>query len=318
MRVFFTVDVEFWPSFGAAGPGDVGAAFERDVLGRTAGGDYGLAFKARLLHDHGLTGSFFVEALHSSVTGPAYLREITGLLAEQGQDIQLHLHSEWLQYFADDFIAGRQGANLHEFSFDDQRCLIRRAGDNLMVSGAAAPTAFRAGNYGANNDTLRALATEGLAFDSSYNRPYLGGLCRIEVPEILLQPTALEGVVEFPVAHFSDWPGHFRHVQLTACSLGEIRHALFSAWAQGYTDFVMVSHSFELIDRDHAKLDRVALRRFEGLCALLAGNPDKFETRGFGGLDASMLQPIAVAPLRSHPGRTAIRMGAQLLRRVAI
>lgn len=60
--------------------------------------------------------------------------------------------------------------------------------------------AFRAGSYGANQNTLRAVAKNGLLFDSSYNPCYLGEDCKIDLNEQLLQPYKIENAWEFPIS----------------------------------------------------------------------------------------------------------------------
>jgi hypothetical protein len=54
--------------------------------------------------------------------------------------------------------------------------------------------AFRAGSYGANFDTLRALARNGILYDSSHNTCYLGYTCEMRTPNLLLQPKKIDGV----------------------------------------------------------------------------------------------------------------------------
>jgi hypothetical protein len=181
--------------------------------------------------------------------------------------------------------------------------------------------AFRAGNYGANWDTLKALARNGICFDTSHNRCYVGEACAMDGPPPL-QPTRVEGVCEYPVSFFQDWPGHFRHAQLCACSGPELEGALLQAWKRGWHAFVIVSHSFEMIRRprrpgDPARADRIVIRRFERLCRFLARHRDRFRTMTFGEVDPGAIpteQPTR--PLRSGLHRTAWRLGEQLVRRL--
>jgi hypothetical protein len=108
----------------------------------------------------------------------------------------------------------------------------------------------------------------------------------------LLQPAKLHGVYEFPVSFFRDWPGHYRHAQLCACSASELEHALLRAWEQAWYSFVIVSHSFELLKkRKQAGIqpapDKMVIYRFERLCRFLEENRDKFRTAGFSDLQAA-------------------------------
>ena len=46
--------------------------------------------------------------------------------------------------------------------------------ENLRECGAGEVKAFRAGNYGANWETLRVLGENGIHYDSSHNIDFLG------------------------------------------------------------------------------------------------------------------------------------------------
>lgn len=67
-----------------------------------------------------------------------------------------------------------------------------------MAAGAPAPVAFRAGNYGANDDTLRALATLGITYDSSHCPALVGGACQISLGPDDRDPELHHGVIEVP------------------------------------------------------------------------------------------------------------------------
>ncbi len=180
-----------------------------------------------------------------------------------------------------------------------------------------------AGNYGANLDTLRALARLGIALDTSYNAYYLDSQCELRMPELLLQPRQIDGVWEIPISCFQDWPGHYRHAQLCACTFSEMKESLLSAWRAGWKSFVIVSHGFELIRRRKQIAlpplpDHFVRRRFERLCGFLAEHRDKFRTRGFSDIEPQTLAASPeVKPLRSPMRRTAGRYVEQLVRRMA-
>ena len=67
-----------------------------------------------------------------------------------------------------------------------------------MAANAPAPVAFRAGNYGANDDTLRALATLGITYDSSHCPALVGGACQISLGPDDRDPELHHGVIEVP------------------------------------------------------------------------------------------------------------------------
>ncbi|MGH7135107.1 MAG: hypothetical protein ACREHD_05160, partial [Pirellulales bacterium] len=193
----------------------------------------------------------------------------------------------------------------------------------LRACGVDEVRAFRAGNYGGDSATLRALARHGIRYDSSYNFCHRVGKFGFHDRATVWQPRQIEGVIEFPVSCFSDLPRHFRHAQLCACSSDELEGALCQAWQSGWYAFVIVAHSFEFLQgrRKAAALptvDRVVVRRFERICRFLSEHRDKFSTCGFADVDPRAI-PLArpFSPIRSRIDRTAWRALEQIRRRVA-
>ncbi len=312
MQVFITIDTE--TAIPAPGP-DV--SFERligrGIWGECAEGDFGTRYIARVLHEHGLKAVFFTEALHASVFGSRHLEEIVQAVQSYGHEAQLHLHCEWMAH-APAIFESRSAENLTEFSLDEQANLLATAKNNLSEAGATAVTAYRAGNYGANNDTLDALVRNGIHFDASYNRDYLGDTCRISRPEALTGPVHIGDLVEVPVTFFYDRPGHTRALQLCACSLAEMRYVLNALHAAGARSATVVLHSFELLSRDMMRVEKIARARFTGLCTFLAENTHRFQTVGFN--DVADWREADLGPnppaVRSAITRTAWRIGEQI------
>lgn len=318
LDVFYTIDTEVW----CDGWSDLDArfplAFDRHIHGRTARGDYGLPLQARMLREHGLTGVFFVEPLFALRFGASPLAEIVALLREAQQDIQLHLHTEWLDEAPVRLLADslRKRQFLRGFSADEQRVVIAEGLRLLRAAGAPAVTAFRAGNFGFNAETLGALAANGLRFDSSYNACSLGPSSGLRPGEQLVEPILQDGVYEYPVTVFVDGTRRLRPLQLTACSWSEIEGILWRSLEAGRQSAVIVSHSFELLDSSRTRPDPIALRRFESMCRFLDRQRGSFRTQGFASLQGQAVatQP---APLRSPPWHTAWRLAEQGFRRLA-
>lgn len=317
LDVLITVDVEIWPTDCARHSNAARAAFDRCILGRTPAGDFGLPHQLAVLGAHRLKAVFFVEALCADAIGRDLLDETVALIRGAGQEVQLHLHTEWLQAIGDAALPDRRGANIRDFTLDEQTALIGRGLDNLRASGADTVNAFRAGNYGADFNTLRALNRNGIAYDTSYNLCYLDAACGIATDAPLLQSTMIEGVREVPISFFEDRPGHMRHVQLGACSFAELSSLMAKAWRQRWQTFVMVSHGFELMNRRRDRADPIMVRRFDRLCRYLADNRDRFRTAGFHGLGAAERRPgDGAAILTSNIGATALRHVEQIARRL--
>ncbi len=322
LNVFITIDTELSPQHLSWSAPVVKEELDREVYALTPQGEFGVRFQADLVRAFGLKAVFFVEALCGDVVGEGPLRGIVRDIQERDQEVQLHVHSEWLSHMRSPVLPGRSGYNLREFSEDEQRQLIERGIANLRRAGAEKLCAFRAGNFGANHDTLRALARAGIIFDSSHNTCALASDCDLPTPNLLLQPARIHGVYEFPMTFFADRAGHYRHAQLCACSSGELESALLEAWRRGWFSFVLLSHSFELLrSRNHSRkpcaVSRIVLKRFERLCHFLANNRDKFRTATFSDVVPKDVPSFDQSePLQGNIYRTAWRIGEQIASRI--
>ena len=176
LDVFFTVDVEIWCDGWVDIDKKFPDAYQKYIVGRTSKGDYGLSYQLEVLKDHGILGTFFVEPLFSTRFGNQPLEEIVGLIQETNQEVQLHLHTEWVNESIEPLIANTSEKRQHLFhySMDEQVRLIEAGASLLAKAGASELNAFRAGNFGFNVNTLRALATNGIEFDTSYNATMFG------------------------------------------------------------------------------------------------------------------------------------------------
>lgn len=295
LDVFFTVDVEIW----CDGWEDIDRkfpdAFRRYVYGPTPQGDFGLPYLARELREHGLTGVFFVEPLFAARFGTDRLQEIVSLVEADGHEVQLHLHTEWADEARVPLLgrAGLKRQHLRDFSLEEQTALIA-AGARLVNAAARSPVcAFRAGNFAFNRDSLHAARVNGIRIDCSYNASRFGPESGVSPGEPLLDVTECDGVVEYPMTVFRDGTGSLRHTQLTACSFPEMESLLWQALEVGRRSFVILSHNFELMDRQRRAPDPYVIERFHQLCEFLARHQDAFRVRGFHGLEH---RPVTAQP----------------------
>jgi hypothetical protein len=260
-------------------------------------------------------GVFFVEPLFAARFGLHPLAEIVGLLRERGQEVQLHLHTEWVDEAREAVLVDVNDKRqfVSYFSYPEQKLLIAAGMDFIGRANGGIVNAFRAGNFAFNSDTLRALAANGIQYDCSYNAAAFGldsGL----MPGIpIVEPVEFEGVYEYPMAVFNDGTSLLRPVQLTACSYPEMEGLLWQALESERKAFVILSHNFELLNRAKDRPDYVVVKRFRKLCRFLDRHRDCFRVRGF-----QHLQPYGVPfqppPLVSPLWKTGFRTVQQILR----
>ncbi|APW71886.1 MULTISPECIES: polysaccharide deacetylase family protein [Sphingopyxis] len=289
---------------------DARANFESSILGRCREGDFGILFQMDMLERHGLKGVFFVDPMPALVHGPRIVEAIVEPILRRGHEVQLHIHTEWLQ-FAPFNPAGRlTGRNIADFPLPAQKKLIALARDILMRAGVPRPVAFRAGNFGANDDTLRAVAALGFRYDSSFNGAYRDHGCAITLDPANMGMRFHHGVCEVPVSGLMEGSGRFRPAQLCAMSEEEMRDALDHAAESGAIQFSAFSHSFELLSRDRAVPNWLAVARMEALCRAVADDP-RITNGGFATLPLPPPRPGRIEVAAPRPLRTARRVVEQ-------
>lgn len=314
---FLATDVEVWPRKERMTPTGFRQEFDRFIYGRTPKGDFGLPFQLKMLGEHDLKGVYLIDSLFASVFGVDYLKEIVDLVLDAGQEVQLHMHTEWVAHCDSLLGPGKRGQNIRDFTLDEQETLIGKALDNMTACGLDPLIAFRAGNFGANWDTLRALGRNGIIYDTSYNIPYLGSSCDLETDPPLCQPRKYGKVFEFPISFFEQGTGSYRHAQVGSCSFSELSHMLTQAWDKDWHSFQILCHNFECVNKAKDQMDPIVVRRFEKLCNFFAGNRDRFQTAWFADLVPDEIPvDIETDVLKSNLLRTALRYGEQLTRRI--
>ncbi len=282
------------------------------IHGEVGDGRFGIGWQMDRLEAHGLRGVFFVDPLPARIIREDFLGDIVGPIVARGHEVQLHIHSEWLALAEGSPKPIGSGQHIRDYAPADQAVLIRQAAKLLGDAGAPAPIAFRAGNYAASDETLAALAGEGILWDSSFNADYLGGACRIDLPATINAPVRHGGLIEVPVSGLNDRPGRFRPAQVCAVSQWEMSAALDHAATVGQPTFVIVSHSFEMLSRDRKRPNRMVMARFEHLCRHIATHA-ALRSTGFRDLDPAAIgcAPAAVPLLAANRWRTLQRHCAQ-------
>lgn len=318
VNVFLTFDIEVW--FGGWKDLDAKfpAAYERYIYGRSAAGNYALPKTLEILDRHGLKGVFFVEPLFAARFGVEHLATIVDMIRAAGHDLQLHLHAEWCDELRPLPFPGahRKRQHLHFYTLEEQTTLIRMGLELFRQVGCTDVRAFRAGSFGVNADTYRALDACGIHLDFSLNKA-----CSFSGPDLretidMLNPTRIGTVQCIPLTVFRDGFGHTRAAQIGACSAAEMGDLLKSAQRSGVGQVVMLSHNFELLKPDLPDPDGIVVRRFEKLCTFLAARRDEFTVSTVAMLPTSDV-PVRAGPmLATGVPATLVRYGEQLARRL--
>lgn len=316
MNVYLTFDIEVWCDGWSDLDGVFPGNFDRYVYGRSAHGSYALPKTLEIMNRHGLKGVFFVEPLFGARFGLKFLSEIIALIKSAGQDVQLHLHPEWTDEISPAPISNSTEKRQHLIYYDlaEQSALIALGKQLLEAAGGGIATAFRAGSFAANADTFKALAQNGITFDSSLNNCYAISGSDIQRNRLSNDPLVREGVFSYPVSVFRDGLRRLRPAHVAGAGFSELRCALRDARLQGQTDFVIVSHNFEMLKPLSSEPDWIVVRRFNQLCSFLALHSDDFKVSTFANTGHVAHRPTGLPVVTT--GATLARLAEQLWRRL--
>jgi len=326
LKVALTIDTEFWPCDGEWPDHTLprpltglDEAYRRGVLGRTAAGDFGVPYLLQSLARHHLHGVFFVESLSSSAVGDEWLRRTVRAITDSKQEVQLHLHTEWLSEISVPGLPLKVCQNLGEYSLEEQTAIVRHGLANLRAAGAHDVSALRAGNMGGSGDTPAAARAAGLSLDMSFD-PTRGSGIRALLESMRGRPASADACPTVPLSFVEDYPGHYRPAQLTALSFREMRRALFNAAREEWPCFVILLHSFELVrstvPMGPLRRHWINIARWNNLCSFLAQHRDQFTTIGCPALsEGAEFTRLPTPSSRTLALDTAWRLGEQIASR---
>jgi hypothetical protein len=307
-RVYITVDVECAEERMVRGRLQPPLGYDLRVWGRFSNQDeeLGIPLIMRELEAEGLRGTFFVEPLGARHFGVDGLAAVCRAIRARGHDLQLHAHPmQQRPCFRSEGVAAPSD-DMHAYSVDDQVKLLQHGLGILAEAGVPRPEVrgFRAGNFGADERTWQAMARVGLNLSSNLNPNYSQRNCKIPWRG---NPGLFDtgvGVFELPVSNFSDGKSGFRHLQIMAVSLAEMKNYLSQARALGIGEITLFTHSFEFfyiqdLEKRRARLSRINLKRLRGLCRFLRAHAADFEVDTVG--DLARRGPVASPPVAGLP-----------------
>ena len=267
--------------------------YDLRVWGRFANHDeeLGVPLIMRELEAEGLRGTFFVEPLGARFFGVDGLAAVCRAMRARGHDVQLHAHPmQERPRFRSDGVAA-PADDMHAYDVDGQVALLERGLAILAEAGVprAEVRAFRAGNFGADERTWEAMARCGLVVSSNLNPNYSRRNCKIPWTGNPSLFDTGKGVFELPVSSFSDGNGGFRHLQIMAVSLAEMKDYLMQARTLGIAEVTLFTHSFEFfyiedLARRRAALSKINVARLRGLARFLRAHAGEFEVETVGEL----------------------------------
>ncbi|GEM_PF-1623099 len=242
--------------------------FNQLILGRTDQGQWGVEKIMEVLKRNNAGASFFVDFAEYPKY-PKNFQSLSKSILRNGFDVQLHIHPQ--------FCADINRPLMHHYSLEEQIKIIEQCQTFYYQCCDTSAKAFRAGGYGADQNTLIAIAQNQIQIDSSYyfNHPW----CKLNnLP--LNVPSQINDIIEIPITVFHNRIEYtfvnkpiikkmreFRKLDLDLNNTETIKKALIALKNVSIPIVILFMHSFSLIKRNVRRtiisMDINKLKRFE-------------------------------------------------------
>ncbi len=327
-RVYITIDTECREERPHESGVLPAAGYDARVWGRFSNqsSELGIRFIMDTLESHHIPAVFYLDPFGANSFGKTEFREVCNEILRRKHDLQLHAHPRQRNAYWCSEGSEPSPDRMRDYSATQQSALLTEARELFYEAGVSPDrlVSFRAGHFAANNDTLSAMAENGLTLSSNLNPCYQQrGECRVDGPEP--PPTLFKhenGTWELPISNQSEGAG-FRHMQITAVSAAELRRFLTRAHQQGASDVVVVTHSFEFfnidpLDPKQGRPNVINRSRLHQLGAFLDRNRDQFEVTTMFDLNSNLDTTQQGTPININGSRLLylLRVFEQALKRI--
>lgn len=219
---------------------------------RRADGAWGIPMIMDICERMGIKATFFVDVYNVDKTGESIIREACSEIYQRGHEVGLHTHPPIPTQRAH-AIKARIMAN---YSQEEQTELIRIGQERIKGYIGCAPLSHRAGSYGANVETLRALETNGIYVDASFF--WRHSICRLNcnIDGLVNRPCFIGRVLEVPVTVTRTrflMPGGLplfsmtKKIDVNWCNFDEMRGQIDALRQSGITPIIIFLHSYSFV-----------------------------------------------------------------------
>lgn len=225
--------------------------FEKFVMGKIGSEYYGIPKIVEILDRFDFKAEFFVDVYEYTFFGEEKYKNLCKFLREKGHGVQLHTHPA----YAYDI----NRINMYEYSLEEQIKIVAEGKELIKKWLDEYPVAHRAGNYGANNNTLAALKENNIKIDSSFFYDHKN--CKVDLPT-MNDPMIYKGILEVPVTVIKRYPkrlgitipfkSDWSKLDVNWLSCRELRNGMCKI----KLDYIVIFlHSSSFVSRDDSSLD---------------------------------------------------------------
>jgi len=270
MYVLFTVDCE--------SPAD-NVSFEDSVFAEISGKNYGVGLISDILGSAGFRGTFFLDTCAEKLFGEETVLKAARFLSERNQDVQVHAHP-------------RDG-EFCEISKDEKKRIIERGCNIILKATGKFPSAFRAGSYMMDEESLPLLKEYGINADcSNYfdvsplsvtknSVEYIEGMYEIPVSFFRLYISPLISFYNNVFGKRVFYGGNCK-IDINWMNIKGMKRMYNKFLSSGNSIMIVFLHSFSFInwqrienaEKDDGVIRKKIIKRFEEFVAFLSGESD--------------------------------------------
>jgi len=242
--------------------------FEKLVMGNINNEFYGVPKIMEIAKNYGFKCEFFVDVYEYKKFGEDNFKNLCQMIDKKAHSVALHTHPSYAY--------DKDRINMYEYSLEEQIEIIKEGKELIKKWIDKEPIAHRAGNYGANDNTLIALRENGIFIDSSFF--YKHPNSKINAPTINT-PILYKDILQFPVTVAKNFPTRkgipipikYNFAKLDINSMNKSTIVKAVKRLQGKVEYIILFlHSCSLVKTDHNKLDKFdvnckAIESFEGV-----------------------------------------------------
>ena len=261
MNLILTVDTEL-----SSHPEKMG------ILGKLNGSEYGISKIMDICDKYGIKATFFVDVYGYKRIGIDEMKEICHSVLKRGHDVQLHTHPD---------VYDKKRGYMALYSLDEQIKIIAEGKEFFEKNLGFSPIAHRAGDWGADYNTLKALERNNIPVDCSmfFGWPQ----CNLIEPTLTKNRCVKYGnILEVPATVFvSPSLGIFssyRLFDLNANPVTELLSILKKLKRAGKEVVVLTLHSFSFLnwnkERTKYWVDNLKIKEFDNFLKKVLSQDD--------------------------------------------
>jgi len=228
--------------------------FEKLVMGEIDGEFYGVPKIMDISEKYGFKCEFFVDVYEYKKFGEEKFKKLCQDIDKRRHGVQLHTHPSYAY--------DKNKINMHQYSLEEQIKIIKDGKELIKNWTDKYPIAHRAGNYGANDETLIALKENSIFVDSSFF--YKHSNSKIKAPTINT-PILYRDVLQFPITVDRKFPTRkgipipirYNNTKLDVNGMDKDTIVKSIKKLNGKVEYIILFlHSCSFIKTDHKVLDK--------------------------------------------------------------